>query len=169
VLNDPVNFVDPLGLEQVRNGIIYDDDGNLIGEVGLAAPNPFLDPINYVAGGLFGSIKNAAAKVAGSCPSGSGGVVIGKLKDLNKSGALRTGERLLGLPDRGASKLNWRENSSRLREAMSKGQPIRDASADSITGALRDNTGFLRAERNLLGNQGWKYNSQTQYWHAPGH
>jgi RHS repeat-associated protein len=73
VLNDPVNWVDPAGLEQIRNGIIYDDDGNLTSEVGLAAPNLFFDPIDYVAGGLVGLVKGSAAKIAGACLSGSGG------------------------------------------------------------------------------------------------
>ena len=73
VLNDPVNWVDPAGLEQVRNGIIYDDDGNITGEVGLATPDLFFDPIDYVAGGLVGLVKSSAAKIAGACLSGSGG------------------------------------------------------------------------------------------------
>jgi hypothetical protein len=50
---------------------------------------------------------------------------------------------------------------------MSQNRPIRDASVDTVTGAFRENNGFLRAERNLLENRGWTYSSQTRYW-SPG-
>lgn len=52
--NDPINWIDPLGLSRIQNGLIYDDNGNLIDEVGLEDPNPFLDPVNYL-GGLGGA------------------------------------------------------------------------------------------------------------------
>jgi hypothetical protein len=50
---------------------------------------------------------------------------------------------------------------------MGQGKPIRDASVSELTGKLRDNTGFLRAERNLLENQGWKYNPLNHLWTPP--
>jgi len=50
VLNDPVNWIDPFGLSKTEDGIIYDDCGNIIGEVGLEAPDPLLDPVNWVSG-----------------------------------------------------------------------------------------------------------------------
>ena len=53
-----------------------------------------------------------------------------------------------------------------LRRESRKGEPIGDASVDSA-GALRDNTDFLRAERNLLDNQGRTYDPSTQTWNAP--
>ncbi|MGH9908256.1 MAG: hypothetical protein ACRD8U_22045, partial [Pyrinomonadaceae bacterium] len=74
----------------------------------------------------------------------------------------------LDLPNRGNPRSNWIQNSSRLREAMREGQPIRDASVNAATGKLENNTGFLRAERNLLQSKGWKYNSNTRMWHPPG-
>jgi len=49
---------------------------------------------------------------------------------------------------------------------MSRGLPIRDAFADSA-GNLINNTGFLRAERNLLQDRGWTYNPSTTMWHPP--
>lgn len=49
---------------------------------------------------------------------------------------------------------------------MSRGVPIRDASVNS-TGELINNTGFLKAERNLLDSKGWTYNPATQYWYPP--
>src|SRR5262249_24782776 len=76
-------------------------------------------------------------------------VVIGKMADLENG--LGPGERTLDLPNKGTPKANWVQNSSKLREAMSKGNPIRDASA----GKAGSNTGFLSAERELLQDHGW--------------
>ena len=73
VLNDPINWVDPFGLDRVKAGIIYNDGGEVIGEIGLEAPNPLLDPVNLLAGGLSGaSIKGAAKSVTGVCPTSNG-------------------------------------------------------------------------------------------------
>lgn len=71
-----------------------------------------------------------------------GGVVIGKMDDLTAPGALRRGERLLDLPNRGSPRANWEQNSSRLREAMRPGNPIRDASIDPATGKYSAIPGF---------------------------
>ncbi len=90
-------------------------------------------------------------------------VVIGKMEDLGELGA---GERALDLPNRGSPKANWAQNSSRLRQAMNEGKPIRDASAGPLeNGAPANNTGFLRAERELLQNHGWTYHDG--YWYPP--
>jgi hypothetical protein len=91
---------------------------------------------------------------------GPGTLVIGKLADLE--GGVQPGERTLDLPNQGNPKSNWAQNSSRLREAMNEGRPIRDASA----GNPGSNTGFLRAERNLLQNNGWSLKGDT--WYPPG-
>jgi RHS repeat-associated protein len=91
-------------------------------------------------------------------------VVIGKMADLNKG--LGPGERELDLPNLSDPKLNWAQNSSRLREVMAEGNPIRDASAEPLVGGRPgSNTGFLRAERNLLENHGWTYSGG--YWNPP--
>jgi hypothetical protein len=42
------------------------------------------------------------------------------------------------------------------------GLPIRDVSPGD-TGGM-----FLNAERNLLRDQGWQFNGQTNYWMPPG-
>ncbi len=61
--NNPVNWIDPLGLDYIVDGIRYSDDGQMMGPIdedpGLEEPNFFLDPINYVAGGagLFNGLK----------------------------------------------------------------------------------------------------------------
>jgi hypothetical protein len=97
--------------------------------------------------------------------AGFGRAVIGKLDDLKNLGA---GERTLldRLPKLGSPKANWYQNSSVLRQEMSLGQPIRDATVDSA-GRLINNTGFLRAERNLLETHGWSYNQATRMWYPP--
>jgi len=81
-------------------------------------------------------------------------LVIGKLEDIKTIGA---NERLLDLPNQGTPKLNWIQNASKLRECMRVGDPIRDAS-----GGFLKNTGFLRAERELLKNHAWEY--KDGYW-----
>lgn len=63
--------------------------------------------------------------------------------------------------------MNWTQNSGVLRQEMSRGVPIRDASVDPATGEQLDNTGFLRAERNLLQTNGWTYDPKTTFW-SPG-
>ena len=90
--------------------------------------------------------------------------VIGKMADLQAEGAVRQGERALAddLADMGSPKANWAQNSGKLREVMSEGKPIRDLSA----GKPGSNTGFLRAERNLLQNNGWALRGDT--WYPPG-
>ncbi|HEU5233725.1 MAG TPA: RHS repeat-associated core domain-containing protein [Terriglobales bacterium] len=85
-------------------------------------------------------------------------VVIGKLADLKDLGP---GERTLDLPNQGSIRANAAQNSSRLREAMNQGRPIRDASA----GKEDSNTGFLRFERNILQNHGWTL--KGDYWYPP--
>ena len=45
--------------------------------------------------------------------------------------------------------------------------PIRDASVDPETGRLINNTGFLRAERNLLRTHGWSYDPGTTRRYPP--
>lgn len=61
--------------------------------------------------------------------------VIGKLADLEE---LAAGERTLLdlLPDLGSPQANWAQNSSVLRQEMSLGNLIRDATVDPTTGAL---------------------------------
>ena len=107
------------------------------------------------------SVRNSKAAVPNKA-------VIGKVDDLNAPGALKPGENTLlkHLPDQGNPQANWKQNSSVLRQEMNKGKPIRDASVDA-NGQLRDNTGFLRAERNLLENKGWTYDPSTQVWSPP--
>jgi hypothetical protein len=70
------------------------------------------------------------------------------------------------LPNRGSPQANWRQNSGVLRSMMNRGMPIRDASVDGA-GNLLNNSGFLRAERNLLQSRGWVYDPNSTMWYPP--
>ena len=76
---------------------------------------------------------------------------------------MRKGEQSLlnRLPDRGSPKANWKQNSGVLRQEMARGKPIRDASPGDTSGQ------FLNAERNLLRDRGWTFDSKTNYWNPP--
>lgn len=96
--------------------------------------------------------------------------VIGKVDDLGAA-TLRPGERTLLdqlQPNLGSPRLNYMRNDSVLRAEMGRGVPIRDVSIDPMTGALRNNTGFLRAERNILTNHDWAFDPKSGYWYPPG-
>lgn len=130
-------------------------------------------------------LGSAIARVAGSpghiydfpadfvAPSGAlpsaDVAVIGKVDDLGLY-PLRPGERTLlnQLPNQGSPRLNYLQNDRVLRTEMGRGVPIRDVSVDPVTGALRNNTGFLRAERNILTNHGWMFDPKSGDWYPPG-
>jgi hypothetical protein len=104
----------------------------------------------------------------GAIPGGDENAVlaIGKMADLD-AGSICEGEttllpRMIG--SLGSPAANWKRNASLLRAFMRTGAPIRDASVDAASGALRDNTGFLRLERNLLRSHGWTYDTYTHMW-----
>ena len=86
--------------------------------------------------------------------------VIGRVKDLK---GLGSGEKSLldRLPNQGGPKANWQQNSGVLREEMGLGRPIRDASPGDTAGQ------FLNAERGLLRDRGWTFDSKTNYWMPP--
>jgi hypothetical protein len=97
-----------------------------------------------------------------------GGLNLFKWKDATSttSSGWREGDRFLYLPNQGSQKANWAQNSSRLRQEMQSGQPIFD-SFRKADGSLKETTGFLNAERNLLQNRGWTFNQSTGAWHPP--
>ena len=90
----------------------------------------------------------------------SGTTVIGRVKDLQK---LKKGEQSLlnRLPDRGSAKANWKQNSGVIRQEISKGKPIRDASPGDKRGQ------FLNAERYLLESRGWTFDKGSSFWNPP--
>jgi RHS repeat-associated protein len=109
---------------------------------------------------------SAIGRLLGSESGENAGVVIGKMPDLVEPGALSPGERTLDLPDLQDPQANWVQNSSKLRKAIAEGRPIRDLTAQKYGGLKQFNTGFLRAERNILENHGWTYSNG--YWYPPG-
>jgi hypothetical protein len=162
---DTVSF--GLALSSGNPGAIASSGADLTASaVGLASPVPGTGlPIKAArAADKVGDLARGVDHAAGFIPSR---IVIGKVNDI-QSNKLRSGEQPLldRLPDQGTPKDNWKRNSGVLRREIRKGEHIRDASVDSA-GELRDNTGFLRAERNLLENHGRTYDSSTQTWNAP--
>jgi RHS repeat-associated protein len=118
--------------------------------------------------GSLSALPGDAIEVGAARWLESGQTVIGKLADLK---VLSSGETTLldRLPNLGNPKANWLQNAGVLRQVMSAGQPIRDASVDA-SGGLINNTGFLRAERNLLDSHGWSYDPSSTMWSPPsGH
>jgi hypothetical protein len=116
----------------------------------------------------FGVYKSAKfAKGVGSSFSGVGSNVkhIGKVDDLK--GIPRNQTFLDDLPNFGNPKSNWKQNSSVLRKEMSKGNPIRDASAHLPDNHPRVKGSFLGAERNLLRSKGWSFDKSTGLWNSP--
>ena len=127
-------------------------------------------------------ISNVAANVARGNPKGAGiamagmtlgGMVslqdvpeaitvIGRTADLQKLGPAEK-SLLDRLPDLGSPKLNWKQNSGVLRQELSRGLPIRDKSVNDTSGM------FLNAERYLLQERGWIFNSDTGLWIPPSH
>jgi len=95
--------------------------------------------------------------------------VIGRLNDITPN-KLREGESTLlkhMQGDLGSPKLNWKRNSSVLRQEMNKGLPIRDASLlPSGELAPHPNT-FFDMERNLLKILGWIFDTSTGLWRPP--
>jgi hypothetical protein len=170
---DPVKYADPTGLFltsvdaacMMNAGFCLEIMGHIL-ENHAAITG---DPCEAQAASSVANGFQTAAAIVGIVQLGRAAVgittVIGKVADLGK---LRSGEQSLldQLPNLGSPKANWYQNSSVLRREMSLGNPIRDASVDGA-GNLINNTGFLRAERNLLLNHGWTYDSATTLWSPP--
>ena len=175
VVNNPVNLIDPSGnIIQLLSPDTYLDLGFLGYDLYRILVDNVLNDcdnlgtnLSSFGGNLAGlAIPGVTGLGAGLRGAKRGTLVIGKLKDLDAA-TLQRGEFALEWLNKGNDKSNWQENSRLLREMVSQNRPIRDASVDTVTGALRENNGFLRAERNLLENRGWTYSSQTRYW-SPG-
>jgi len=79
----------------------------------------------------------------------------------------READRFLVLPDQGAPKPNWRQNSGRIREEMHSDDPIHDSFRRPLSGALKESDGFLEAERKLLEERGWRYDPHAGSWNPP--
>jgi Bacterial TSP3 repeat len=165
-------------LETFEEAVLGDPVGMILGAGGAGAVIKGSKGIKGLAKKIAGSgasgaddvakrLDDAAARLDEALSASGQTTVIGKLEDLKN---LRPGENTLlkHLPNRGSPKANWKQNSGVLRREMRKGKPIRDASVDPATGKWTNHTGFLRAERNLLESQGWKYDRRTTLWMPPG-
>jgi RHS repeat-associated protein len=165
--NNPLRYLDPNGeFWKELLGLIFGWEQKLIapapGEENIDFEDPAFweDPVF-----VLGTIANPGARLAREAAERGGRVVIGKLADLR--GLAADEDSLLRLlPDLGSPKANWKQNSSVLRSVMSQGQPVRDASVDEAGNLIR-NTGFLRAERELLRNHGWTYDRTSRMWYPP--
>ncbi len=106
-----------------------------------------------------GLLKNFSGLFSKKVTKG-GTTAIGRVKGLKN---LKPGEKSLldRLPDKGNPKANWKQNSGVLRQEMGKGKPIRDASPGDTSGQ------FLNAERNLLRDRSWSFDSKTNHWNPP--
>jgi hypothetical protein len=178
VRNNPLRYTDPDGrwietLWDVANVAMgaksaYDNfrSGNVLSgvvDVGGAIVDSLAAVVPVVPGGVGTAIKaaRAADRVDDAIDAARDTrTVIGRTRDLKD---LKTGERSLldRLPDRGSPKANWQQNSGVLRQEMKRGLPIRDASPGDRTGQ------FLNAERNLLRDRGWTFDSKTKLWMPP--
>ena len=90
----------------------------------------------------------------------AGGLVIGKLDDVGKPTGWRPGDHTLNLPPLPPEPGRWAQNARELQNAIDKGRPIRDVSPTK-------GGGFLDRERNLLRENGWKFDPETSLW-SPG-
>lgn len=123
----------------------------------------------YVLGAWGVRVALTRAAANGVSTTTKGGLTLFKWKaptSLTGKG-WKEGDNFLFLIDKGTAKLNWKQNSGLLRQAMSKRNPIFDSLVDPKTGLQIKTSGFLNAERNLLQNQGWRYNSTTRAYHPP--
>ena len=88
-------------------------------------------------------------------------LVIGRGADLAKPGALGPGEFKLSWPPTATVKSEWKVNSGLLRQEMGNLRPIRDAFVDDVGGM------YLNAERYLLRDRGWQFDSGSSLWMSP--
>jgi RHS repeat-associated protein len=180
---DPVTYGDPYGLAA-------DGDGGCCGYAAakVGPPPPQLprlhitwhdvrEFINHhgvdvimavIPIGLERDGGNMIARLAGRELEPQGTLVIGKMAALERGVAADEYTLLPQMTENlGSPRANWARNDGLLRRAMGRGDPIRDASVD-VHGRLLDETGFLRAERNVLRNHGWTYDPASHYWQPPG-
>ena len=166
--NDPVNGIDPSGLAVVEAKMLAGKIGDAVEDQWIATKNSVkyglnnpLDSLSQlpIAGPGFAAV-GLGVRTVGSAATKEATTVIGRVKDLK---GLQAGEQSLleRLPNLGGPKANWSQNSGVLRQEMGRGLPIRDASPGDTAGQ------FLNAERGLLRDRGWTFDSKTNFWMPP--
>jgi len=126
----------------------------------------------FLEAGMLGGIKLwRRGRVATEAIGESGGLNLFKWEEegrISVSSGWKQGDYVLYLPDRILPKLNWKQNSGRLRSEMRKGKPIYDLHRHSTTGIQEETTGFLNAERKLLEAREWVYNPKKGAYFPQG-
>jgi RHS repeat-associated protein len=158
---DPVNYSDPFGL-CIEDGCVAE------GAIVVAAAEVVAPGLTHLVGAAITSELATLSLRAAALVADAGTTVIGKIGAIH----LKVGETVLQLPDQGGIQANWKQNSSKLREAIREKGAIRDAhvNPDGTLASDRKPNGsasFLTAERDLLRNQGYIYNPKTQRWTPP--
>jgi len=162
-----------LGNEQAaREGLLLDVGSTVVGGRLVSGAAQIVKPyVTTIGSAVAERVAPYLAKPLGSVANTAekGGLNLFKWgKDTTtKASGWKEGDFMLHLPNQGSPKANWAQNSSRLREEMSKGNPIFDSYRNPATGARIPTDGFLRAERNLLETRGWQYNPSTGAYYPP--
>lgn len=117
------------------------------------------------AAGREVSSPRAAGVAAKAGTEVKGGLNLFKFKDPTslRSTGWRDGDYFLRDEWKGTPKATWRGNSSLVWQEMSSGKPIYSSYADGA-GNLIPTKGFLAAERNVLINRGWNFDTSTGAW-----
>ncbi len=150
--------ITPRDVRNFMASIILMTDLSYVDTTGSGALQPMYTlplPGGSRAAGAVAGIRAAGGAARGTT------TVIGRTPDLKN---LALGER--SLLDRlqgtlGSPQANWKRSSGVLRDEMRRGQPIRDVSPGDNGGV------FLNAERNLLRDRGWTFDSNTNLWMPP--
>ena len=169
--DSPTSFVDPSGMGQVHPntcggwGCFFKQMGEgctksaqCLVLVGVSLIDPMLAPeAEELALGELALSADSSVVEGGELR-----LVIGRMNDLEAPGAIGEDEYTLLeklTPDLGSPRANWYRNASVLRGELRAGvKQIRDASPGDREGQ------FLNAERNLLENRGWVFDSTTNRW-----
>jgi RHS repeat-associated protein len=170
VLYEEIDRATPLIVKMFPMGATDDPVEDQVQELIGSRPHHFGEDLTAaIASFLLAKAGTPRAAGPASAEIGNERLVIGKMADLERTGAIAEGETTLPdrMQDMGSPQLNWQQNAGMLRQEMSRGLPIRDVSVDPMTGELTSNTGFLRAERALLEGRGWRYNPQLTQWQPP--
>lgn len=125
---------------------------------------------NKVRKEVFKTIDKWGEKTSVEAGASKGGLNLFKSGEdeitTSKASGWKEGDRMLNLPNQGSPKANWKQNASILRKEMGNGNPIFDSYRDGRGTQIIKGV-FLRAERYVLANMGWKYNSATGAYHPP--